>query len=88
MQDSFSFRESSAIFTDLSFLIVITAGETKQFSVVLSAFSKCPFSINFSNSFSRFFESVLVLVSPFVVSVLRLFSIECLWLSFLWCDCF
>ena len=64
MQDSFSFRESSAIFTDLSFLIVITAGVLfRLISLIL---------------FSRFFESVLILVSPFVVPVLRLFSIECL----------
>ena len=30
--------------------MVITAGDTKQFSVVLSAFSRCPLSISFSNS--------------------------------------
>ena len=32
IQLSFSFRESSAIFTDLSFFTVITTGDTKQSS--------------------------------------------------------
>ena len=40
MHASLSFLESSAILTDLSFLIVITAGDIKQFSVVLSTFSR------------------------------------------------
>ena len=47
---SFSILESSAVFTDLSFFMVITAGEMKQFSVVLSAFSRYPNSIKFSSS--------------------------------------
>ena len=50
MQDSFSFLESKSILTKLSFFLVIIAGEMKQFSVVPSAFSRCPFSITFSNS--------------------------------------
>ena len=65
MQYSFSFLESSAIFTDLSFSIVITAGETKQFSVVLSAFSRCPFSINFFNSFFTMFWKCMGTGLPF-----------------------
>ena len=48
-QASFIFLESSAILTDSSFFMVMTAGEMKQLYVVLSAFSKCPFLINFSN---------------------------------------
>ena len=39
---SLSFRESNAIFTDLSFFSVITAGLTKQISSMLLAFSIWP----------------------------------------------
>ena len=35
---SFNFLGSSAIFTDLSFFMVMTAGQMKLFSVVLSAY--------------------------------------------------
>ena len=47
---SFSFRESKAIFTDLSFFTVITAGLTKQFSLMFVTFSMCPFFFSFSIS--------------------------------------
>ena len=49
IQDSFNVLESRGILTDLSFVMVRTAGETKQFSVVPSAFSRCPFLISFTN---------------------------------------
>ena len=64
-QASFNFLELSAIFTDLSFFMVMTAGEMKQFSVVLSAFSKCPFSINFSSSFLTVFWKCIGTGRPF-----------------------
>ena len=44
IQASFNLRESSAFLIDSSVFMVITAGNTKQFSVVLSAFYKCLFS--------------------------------------------
>ena len=50
MQLSFNFRESSAIFTDLSLFTVITIGDTKQSSSTSLFFSRCPDFINFSNS--------------------------------------
>ena len=43
---SFNFLESKAVFTDLSFFTVITAGLTKQFSVISFALSRFPFFIN------------------------------------------
>ena len=47
---SFTFMESSAIFIDLSFFTVITAGLTKQFLVISVAFSTYPcFIKNFSS---------------------------------------
>ena len=49
-QLSFSFREFSAIFTDLSFFTVITTGDTKQSSSTSFIFSKCPALISFSSS--------------------------------------
>ena len=50
MQLSFSFQESNAIFTDLTFFTVITTGDTKQSSSTLFTFSRCPAFISFSNS--------------------------------------
>ena len=49
-QSSSISRESAAVLIDLSSFMVITAGDTEQFAVALSAFSRCPFSINFSSS--------------------------------------
>ena len=50
MQLPFSFRESSAIFTDMSLFTVITTGDTKKSSSTSFIFSKCPDLFNFSNS--------------------------------------
>ena len=56
MQLSFNFRESKAIFTDLSFFTVITTGDTKQSSSTCFTLSKCPDFV----SFSIFFRLLLV----------------------------
>ena len=50
IQLSFSFRESSAIFTDLSFFTVIITCDTKQSSSTLFTFSRCPAFNSFSSS--------------------------------------
>ena len=44
---SFNFLESRAIFTDLSFFIVITAGLTKQFSIEVFKFFNVPLFFQF-----------------------------------------
>ena len=71
MHDSFNFLESSAV-TDISFLIIITAGDIKQLSVVKFAFSSGlpPVSL-FVVSAGRLF-----------------FSIGCPWLNLLLCGYF
>ena len=51
MQLSLSLRESSAIFTDLSCFTVMTTGETKQSSSIVSNRSRCPDFISRSSSF-------------------------------------
>ena len=50
MQLSFSFRESNAVFTDLTLFTVITTGDTKQSSSTSFIFSQCPDLISFSSS--------------------------------------
>ena len=49
---SFNFPESNAILIDLSFFTVITAGLTKQSSVISVDRSRYPLSINRFNSFA------------------------------------
>ena len=61
-QDVFSSLEARAISTDQYFFIVITAGETKQFSVFSSVFYRCPFSISFSSSLRTLFWKWIGLV--------------------------
>ena len=73
MHASLSFLESSAILTDLSFLIVMTAGEIKQFSVVSSAFSRSPDLINFSKSSRKFFRKCMGTGRPFCCMCLASF---------------
>ena len=88
MQLSFSFRESNAIFTDLSFFPVITTGDTKQSSSTLFTFSKCPSFINFSNSrptsSCRCSGIGLVFISPGSVRA----SVVCLFRYLLLSGCF
>ena len=67
IQLSFSFRESSAIFTDLSLFTVITTGDTKQSSSTSFILSKCPDLISFSNFFLRLLVGVMVPVGLFVL---------------------
>ena len=49
-QLSFSFRDSSAVFSDLSFFTFFTTGDIKQSSSTLFTFSKSPGFISFPNS--------------------------------------
>ena len=85
MQLSFSFRESSAIFTDLSFVTVITTGDTKQYSSTLFTFSRCPAFISFSSSRPTLLVgvtgSVLLCVSPVNVQVSVVYFLRYLLLS-------
>ena len=74
IQDSISFLESRAILTDLSFFMVITAGETKQFSVVSFAFSRCLFQLPSLIRVVRYSGSELTPVSSSIGSVWYLFS--------------
>ena len=71
---SFKFLESSAIFTDLSFFTMMTAGLAKQSSVISVALSKYPFLLVFLILPQLGFEGELVLVFPFAVLFLRLLS--------------
>ena len=54
MQHTLSFRESRATFFDLLLFTVITMGDTKQSSSIVSNRSKCP---NFISRSSSFFTS-------------------------------
>ena len=65
---SLSFRESNAIFTDLFFFTVITAGLMKQFSSMLFAFLICPCFMSLFTFFRPIVVDGSVLAFPFVVS--------------------
>ena len=65
MQLSFSLRESSSIFTDLS--LFITTGDTKQSSSTSFVISKCPDFINFYSSRPHLLVDVEVPVCRFVL---------------------
>ena len=77
---AFLFRQSRVILTDLSFFMVITAGDTKQFSVVLSAFSRRHFPVNFSIScrIVVFYKWMVTGLSFFGIGLESSFS----WMSF------
>ena len=79
MQASCSFCEYRANLTDIFFLVVITAEDTKPFEVVLSALSRCSFLAAFLALFVPYFGSGLVgvffsVVSAFIVGLFMLRS--------------
>ena len=80
---SFNFCESRAIFTDLSFLIVMTAGLTKQFSSMFFAFSMWPCFFSFSIFFLPRVVGEWGWVSLFVGLVSILLLVGCRLLHFL-----
>ena len=79
MQASCSFCEYRANLTDIFFLVVITAEDTKPFEIVLSALSRCSFLSAFLALFVPYFGSGLVgvffsVVSAFIVGLFMLRS--------------
>ena len=78
MQLSFSFLESSAIFTDLSLFTVVTTGDTKQSSSTSFIFSNCSDLLLFLVPVRHLLEGVVVLVLLFVKSDSVLVLIGCL----------